>query len=70
MSKKTNRRTKLDLKVNILAEEETTLILQMLKQISEKLGLNPPSEEDLQTLIKKTNVDELSRKLKNVLPPK
>src|SRR5262249_28952472 len=50
MSKEADRRAELDLEVNILAEEETTLILQMLKQISEKLGLNPPSEEDLQTL--------------------
>ena len=69
MSKEADRRAELDLEVNILAEKEATLILQMLRQISEKLGVTPPPKADMPTLMKETNVGELSKKLEEVLPP-
>jgi len=69
MSKDADRRAELDLQVNLLSEKEATMILQMLKQISEKLGLNPPSEADLQNLIKETKIEEISEKLDRALPP-
>ncbi len=69
MSKEADRRAELDLQVNLLAEKETTMILQMLKQISEKLGMSPQGQGDLQDLIKETKVEELSEKLDRALPP-
>ena len=67
MSKEADRRAELDLQVNLLAEKEATMVLQMLKQISEKLGV--PIQQDLKILLKETDVDELSRKIERVLPP-
>jgi len=66
MSKEADRRAELDLQVNLLAEREATVVLQMLKQISEKLDI--PVKKDLKDLIKEIDVDELSKKLENVLP--
>ena len=42
MSRQADRRAHLDLQVNILAEQEMTLVLQMLREISAKVGANAP----------------------------
>lgn len=54
--------------MNLLAEKETTMILQMLAQISDKLGIDKPLREELKELIKETRVDELAKKLEKALP--
>lgn len=68
MSQEADKRAQLDLQVNLLAEKETTMILQMLAQISEKLGVDKPLREDLKELLKETRVDELAKKLEKALP--
>jgi uncharacterized membrane protein len=68
MSQEADKRAHLDLQVNILAERETTLILQMLNRISEKLGVESDARAEISELIQETRIDELARKLDGALP--
>jgi len=68
MSQEADKRAQLDLQVNLLAEKETTLILRMLKDMSEQLGVTGSSTNELRELLKETNVDELAEKLEEALP--
>jgi uncharacterized membrane protein len=68
MSQEADKRAQLDLQVNLLAEKEITMILQMLAEISDKLRVDKPLREDLKELIKETRVDELAEKLEKALP--
>jgi uncharacterized membrane protein len=64
-----DRRAHLDLQVNLLAEQETTLVLHQLQRIARHLGL-PPGDRDAEaeTLIEETDVDEVVRHLEETLP--
>jgi len=68
MSQEADKRAELDLQINLLAEKETTMILRMLQDISERLGVSSSSTKELRDLIKETNLDELSEKLEKALP--
>jgi uncharacterized membrane protein len=68
MSQEADKRAQLDLQVNLLAEKEKTLILRMLKDISEHLGVTGSSTKELRELLKETNLDELAEKLEEALP--
>jgi len=46
MNRQAERRAHLDLQVNILAEQEMTLVLKMLRDISEKVGASAPHPVD------------------------
>ncbi len=63
MSQEADKRAHLDLQVNILAERESTLVLQMLKNISTHLGVELPSTKDLKDLTQDTRIEELAAKL-------
>jgi uncharacterized membrane protein len=68
MSQEADKRAQLDLQVNLLAERETTMILEMLRGISEKLGVKEARREDLAELLKETRIEELAKKLDQALP--
>jgi uncharacterized membrane protein len=68
MSDEADKRARLDLQVNLLAEKETTMMLQMLQDISRHLGLRTRSTIELQGLAKETKVEDLARKLEVALP--
>ena len=68
MSQEADKRAQLDLQVNLLAERETTMILQMLHRICEKLGVPEYRREDLVQLLKETRIEELAKKLDQALP--
>jgi uncharacterized membrane protein len=68
MSHEADRRAELDLQVNLLAEQEDTMILRILHDISRHLGLKGSASKDLAELIKETRLDELSHKLDKALP--
>jgi len=68
LSQEADKRAQLDLQVNLLAEKETTMILRMLQDISERLGVTGSSTKELRDLIRETNVDELAQKLEEALP--
>jgi uncharacterized membrane protein len=69
MSVEADRRARLDLEINILAERETTMILRMLNQISKHLEISGGAQSELEDLLKETRVEDLAKKLDEAFPP-
>ena len=56
-----DRRAHLDLQVNLLAEQEMTVVLQMLREICQHLGLNETIQSPkFMELVKRTDVGKLA----------
>jgi uncharacterized membrane protein len=70
MSRQSDERDHLSLQISMLAEQELTLILKLLRRVSERLGMPPQSEEEVRAakLSEETNVFELVRTLRERLP--
>ena len=70
MAVQNDRRNHLNLQVDLLAEQEMTLMLRMLRRISERLDIQPESEDEVRAekLAEETNVYELMQTLDNQLP--
>jgi len=67
MSKREDLRAHLDLQINLLSEQEMTLVLQLLRRISTRLGV-PLSTEQLDELSGDTSVEDLASQLRETLP--
>jgi uncharacterized membrane protein len=70
MSRQADARDHLNLQVDLLAEQEVTVMLRMLRRISEHLGI-PRDQEDAQEaaqLAEETNVYELMRNIERQMP--
>jgi len=59
MSIEADRRHKLDLQVNLLAETESTVSLRLLDKIAKKLGIEDGARADAQRLSDDTNPKEI-----------
>jgi uncharacterized membrane protein len=68
MSLEADRRARLDLEINILAERETTMILRMLNEISRHLEIDGGARNELEELLKETRIAELAQKLDDAIP--
>lgn len=69
MSRQADKRAHLDLQINLLAEQEATMMLQMLRRICQHLGLEPETfDEEVRQLIKETDVHKLVSELEKKLP--
>ncbi len=68
MSQRADDRAHLDLQVNLLAEREMTLVLQMLVGISEKLGVTM-SHDELKELAEETSVEAMATELQKAMAP-
>lgn len=70
MAAHSDRRDHLNLQVDLLAEQEMTLVLRMLRRISERLDIKPESGEQARAekLAEETNVFELMQTLDKELP--
>jgi uncharacterized membrane protein len=66
MSAQSDQRDHLDLQVNLLAEQEMTMVLRMLSRISDHLGVRPDEREqnEARELMEATNVYELMEELR------
>ena len=66
MSAQSDQRDHLDLQVNLLAEQEMTMVLRMLSRISDRLGVRPDDREETEAraLMESTNVYELMEELR------
>jgi uncharacterized membrane protein len=66
MSSQTDRRDHLNLQVNLLAEQEMTMVLRMLDRIAQRLGTDTDEAEHDQArqLMERTNVYELMQELR------
>src|SRR3954465_14299600 len=65
MAAQSDHRDHLDLQVDLLAEQEMTLVLRLLRRISQRLGVETDNTEDARTeqLAEETNVYELMQTL-------
>jgi uncharacterized membrane protein len=70
MSRQSDERDHLSLQISMLGEQELTLILKLLRRMSDRLGIPPESEEErrAEKLSEETNVFELVRSLRERLP--
>jgi uncharacterized membrane protein len=70
MAAQSDRRDHLNLQVDLLAEQELTLMLRMLRRMSERLDIQPESGEQLRAekLGEETNVYGLMQTLEQELP--
>ena len=70
MSAQSDQRDRLNLQVDLLAEQEMTLMLRMLRRISERLGIEPEGHDTARAakLSEETNVYELVQTLERELP--
>jgi len=67
MSKREDLRAHLDLQINLLSEQEMTLVLQLLRRISTRLGV-PLSTQQIEELSEETSVEDLASQLRATLP--
>jgi uncharacterized membrane protein len=67
MSKRADQRAHLDLQINLLAEREMTLMLQMLQRISTRLGVRALGDE-IEEFTEETSVEALAEQLREKLP--
>jgi uncharacterized membrane protein len=72
MSRESEERAHLTLQVDLLAEQEMTLVLRMLRRISERLGVEALDKDEARAeqLTEQTNVYELVKTLRQELPAK
>lgn len=57
------RRTQLDLQVNLLAEQETTKALELLNEIARQVGARSGDDREVQALAEATRLDALARQI-------
>ncbi len=69
MGYRADQRAKLDLQINLLAEREMTLVLQMLHRISTRLGVRPAGGE-IEELSEETPIEALATEIQEKAPPR
>jgi uncharacterized membrane protein len=57
------RRSHLDLQINLLAEQENTKMLRLLEQIAEKVGVDPSDDPDIAVLEQATQPEKLAEQI-------
>ncbi len=67
MSRRADARAQLDLQINLLAEREMTLVLQMLQRISTRLGVRLSGDE-IDQLTEVTSIEALASEVREKLP--
>jgi hypothetical protein len=69
MAREAERRSHLDLQVGMLAEQELTVVLQMLQKLCEHAGVDVKSStQKVQGFGETTDVQKLASELKEKLP--
>ncbi len=69
MSMVADRRSHLDLQISLLAETETTKVIQMLERMSRQMGMERSvTDQETKELGKATAVEDLARELNDKLP--
>jgi uncharacterized membrane protein len=63
MTKDADKRANLDLQINMLDEQETTMILRMVQKITRHLGLEEEMNKSVKELSEETDVNRVSQSL-------
>jgi uncharacterized membrane protein len=58
-----DRRNQLDLQINLLAEQESTETLRLLRKLCEHAGIDPGADPHFDALLRATRPDELARQI-------
>lgn len=61
MTKEADKRAHLDLQINLLDEQETTMILRMVQKIATHLGLETEMDESVKELCEETDVNRVAK---------
>jgi uncharacterized membrane protein len=70
LTREADTRAHLDLQVNLLSEQEMTLVLRMLKELCERFELTATTHSDeFQALIKRTDVGTLAERVEQKITP-
>jgi len=67
MSRRAEQRAHLDLQINLLAEREMTIVLNILQRISRRLGV-PLADHKIEQLSEETSVEALVSELQQRMP--
>lgn len=68
MMKEADKRTHLDLQLNMLAEQESSVLLRLVRNICAHLGIEEDEDQSAQELAGETDVHRLAKKLDEKLP--
>jgi uncharacterized membrane protein len=69
MSRQANHRAHLNLQISLLAEQETTKLLQKVQSIVDRLGIQDPTQDpDIRRLSEDTHLEVLAEELRKKLP--
>jgi uncharacterized membrane protein len=69
LTRETDKRANLDLQVNLLSEEEMTVVLRMLKELCEHFNLTATARSEIfRRLIQRTDVGDLAERVERNLP--
>ena len=69
MSRQANQRAHLNLQISLLAEQETTKLLQKVQSVLDHLGVEPTAlDQEVQQLSQETHVETLVSELQRSLP--
>lgn len=69
MSRRSDERSQLDLQINLLAERESTKVLQLLARLSKRLGLeDEAADAEVEQLSQNTAIEKIADDLKKHLP--
>ena len=61
LTQDTDRRAHLDLQINLLSEQEMTMVMQMLREVCEHLGLHDTIDsQKFREMVKRTDVSEVA----------
>ena len=63
MTKEADKRAHLDLQINLLGEQESTLTLRMVQKIAKHLGLEIEEDESISALCEDTDVNNVAKTL-------
>lgn len=63
MTREADKRAKLDLQINLLDEQETTVILRMVQKIASHLGIEEEVDQSIEDLCEQTDVINLAKSI-------
>ena len=66
MAKEADKRAHLDLQINMLDEQETTMILRVVQKISNHLGLEEEMDKSMKNLCEQTDVNLVAQNLDKI----
>ena len=69
-NRQADRRSQLNLHIDLLAEKESTIALGMLQALTAHFNIDGPDDKEIDTLLKKTDPQELMKQLDETIPHK